>query len=370
MCSCDSGSIYELRSSVDRPISPGSAVIDYDNFKPPGFASIKNPAGNILDVDLVTTNPWANRWWLKFYFMFKHHAGTCAYYGRPVISVFNNYGLQCYFQLVPVTGNQFSLTIVTGRKYSDGPDHVEPCAKRPMVEGVWYEIIVGVTHAMGDGWWEIWIDGADNVSLSDFVECSVKIPCVGFCRSGGSTWFSGSGDPRDRCCVCGCQSCFGQCYCQGSRCELPPYLCPNFPIEGCAKTVCPCHNDDDACYPRRQTQHGAGIFANRLLFGNEEGGAEGFDYWYDDIIFNDQAPYKHDNHAVIDPVISRPRFGSRLSLLRVDGAGDVADFVPIGSPNNWENIEELPVSIADYNKSGTLNAKDLYNIEPATGVLG
>lgn len=376
MCSCDSGSVYEIRSSANNIVLPGDAVLDYTNFKPPGLASIKNPAGSVLDIDLVQTNPWANRWWIKFYFMFKHYAGERTYYGRPVLSVYNNYGLQCYFQLIPVATDQYSLTIVTGRKYGDGPDHIEVCRNKPMVEGVWYEIIVGVTHSIGDGWWEIWIDGVDNVFPSVGVECGLF----------------GIGDPRSRCCICGIQGCVAAtpliiidgailawqclaCCCCGTRCEYPLYLCRFYHITnqvfwpGCSRGDCPCDNTQDACYPRRQTQFGASNFANRLLFGNEEGGSAAFDYWFDDIIFNDQAPYKHDNHAVADTKVTRPPFGSRLTLLKIDAIGDVADFVPIGSPNNWENVDELPVSLDDYNKSGTLNAKDLYNIEPAADAL-
>lgn len=374
MCSCDSGSIYELRSVANNPITPGTAVADYSNFKEPGLASIKNPAGNNLSVSLVPSNPWARRWWLKFYFMFKHYAGDRTDHSRPVISVWNNYGLQTYFRLVPAEGqDEYSLTIVTARKYSDEPDRIEPCKGHPMVENVWYEVIVSVTHSVGDGYWEIWIDGVDNVYPSSNVECGVL----------------NVGDPRDRCCICGDQSCdepqillpgtlllfCPTCCCCGLVCEMPAFPCRGqgpenvYTFNGCSLGQCPCHNENDACYPRRQTQHGADNFVNKLIFGTEEANLDGFDYWFDDIIFNDEAPYKHDNHAVADRATSRMPFGSRLSLLRLDGAGDASEFGTTGSATNFENVDELPISTADYNSSGTLNAKDLYTLESVSETL-
>lgn len=400
MCSCDSGSVYEMRSSGNRTVDPGGAIIDYVNFNPPGIASIKNPAGSTLDVDLVASNSWANRWWLKFYFMFKHYAGSRTYYARPVISVLNNYGLQCFFQLIPVGSNAFSLAIITGRKYSDGPDIIEspftgPCPPIglpiPMFEGVWYEIIVSVKHSVGDGEWQVFVDGTSNGHHCPRT-CICSCPDLIF---GGETFFEPfpcefpfSGEARPLyCCYWGhcsglgmpdipinsirwisCSSTVGRLAPRTFCCEWPNYQHLTGPLD-CHRPDCPCHNENDACYPRRQTRFGADNFAARLLFGNDEGGANAFDYWFDDIIFNDTAPYKHDNHAVPDGAVAQPTFGSRLTLLRVDAAGDAADFVPVGLPNNWENVDELPVSIADYNQSGALNAKDLYNLESASEVL-
>lgn len=52
----------------------------------------------------------------------------------------------------------------------------------------------------------------------------------------------------------------------------------------------------------------------------------------------------------------------RVVTLVSDKAGSTTAFQPTGSPNNFDNINELPVSAADYNSSSTVGARDLYGL--------
>jgi hypothetical protein len=55
-----------------------------------------------------------------------------------------------------------------------------------------------------------------------------------------------------------------------------------------------------------------------------------------------------------------------------NGAGSSTQFTPTGAPNNWENVNELPVSATDYNSSSTVGHRDLYAMEDlaaGTGVV-
>jgi len=50
----------------------------------------------------------------------------------------------------------------------------------------------------------------------------------------------------------------------------------------------------------------------------------------------------------------------RVQTLRPNGAGSKAELSPMGSANNWENVDELPITSADYNYSSTAGQQDLY----------
>lgn len=54
------------------------------------------------------------------------------------------------------------------------------------------------------------------------------------------------------------------------------------------------------------------------------------------------------------------------------GAGANTQLTPVGSANNWENVDELPYSTADYNASDTVGHKDTYamgNLAASTGTV-
>jgi hypothetical protein len=53
----------------------------------------------------------------------------------------------------------------------------------------------------------------------------------------------------------------------------------------------------------------------------------------------------------------------RVQLIKPNGAGSQTDLTPVGVANNWDNVNELPFSSADYNASATVGARDLYAME-------
>lgn len=57
----------------------------------------------------------------------------------------------------------------------------------------------------------------------------------------------------------------------------------------------------------------------------------------------------------------------RVQTLAPSAAGSSTQLTPVGSANNWDNVEEMPFSVADYNYSTTPGARDLYAM---TDVLG
>lgn len=61
-----------------------------------------------------------------------------------------------------------------------------------------------------------------------------------------------------------------------------------------------------------------------------------------------------------------------VQTLLPTGAGASTGLTPIGSPNNWENVDEVPFSMADYNASNVVGAHDSYamgNVDAATGTI-
>lgn len=57
----------------------------------------------------------------------------------------------------------------------------------------------------------------------------------------------------------------------------------------------------------------------------------------------------------------------QIQTLLPSGAGSQADLATVGSPANWENVDEVPPSLADYNYSGTPGARDLYALPDVIG---
>lgn len=58
-------------------------------------------------------------------------------------------------------------------------------------------------------------------------------------------------------------------------------------------------------------------------------------------------------------------FGNtKIEAVFPEGAGDVTGFTPVGSANNWQNVDERAHnSDTDYNYSATLNASDLFAMQ-------
>lgn len=59
-----------------------------------------------------------------------------------------------------------------------------------------------------------------------------------------------------------------------------------------------------------------------------------------------------------------------VQALVPNGAGANTGMTPVGSANNWENVDELPYSTADYNASDVVGTKDTYamsNLAASTG---
>lgn len=59
-----------------------------------------------------------------------------------------------------------------------------------------------------------------------------------------------------------------------------------------------------------------------------------------------------------------------VQTLLPSGEGEHSDFTPIGSPNNWENVDDVPPSTTDYNASSTVGAKDSYELSNLVGSVG
>lgn len=53
----------------------------------------------------------------------------------------------------------------------------------------------------------------------------------------------------------------------------------------------------------------------------------------------------------------------RVKSLKVNGAGASTGLTPVGSANNWENVDEFPPSGTDYNSSSVSGTKDTYTTE-------
>lgn len=50
----------------------------------------------------------------------------------------------------------------------------------------------------------------------------------------------------------------------------------------------------------------------------------------------------------------------RIQTLAPSGPGSVSNLTPVGSVNNWQNVDEIPWSANDYNISTSAGAQDLY----------
>jgi len=243
----------------------------------------------------------------------------------------------------------------------------------------WYEVLLYVQHAM-NGDWGIWINGTDNVN----------------CMPPAGNRFNCAGGPKTRCNVCINTYCWDyaqdivyddfpwtyhyvpkSCCCPPDggymyNCEYPAFRNPDVPgCAVCSSTDPNLHCDDlhDRCYPRHQTQQGTEPYAEILFFGTSEGEADGYDYWYDDIMFNDTCPYSHTDPTVTDNATGPVSFGGRLTILRPDAPGDKSEFTPHSAAEHWQNVDEIPPSHTDYNSSSVAGAKELYNIESATGKI-
>ena len=63
---------------------------------------------------------------------------------------------------------------------------------------------------------------------------------------------------------------------------------------------------------------------------------------------------------------------SRIQTLVPNGAGSSTQWLPTGSANNWDNVDELPYSAVEYNASATSGNRDLYaltNLLTATSAV-
>lgn len=55
---------------------------------------------------------------------------------------------------------------------------------------------------------------------------------------------------------------------------------------------------------------------------------------------------------------------TQIDFLRPVSNGDANDYIPVGSLNNFENVDEVPPSVVDYNKSNTPGDIELYTFDP------
>ncbi len=53
----------------------------------------------------------------------------------------------------------------------------------------------------------------------------------------------------------------------------------------------------------------------------------------------------------------------RVQTVKPNGAGSSTQLTPVGSGSNWQNVDEIPASAADYNYSTTPGHRDLYTME-------
>lgn len=59
-----------------------------------------------------------------------------------------------------------------------------------------------------------------------------------------------------------------------------------------------------------------------------------------------------------------------VQTLVPNGAGASTGLTPVGSPNNWENVDEIPYSTADYNASNVPGTRDTYSMSNLAGSTG
>lgn len=80
--------------------------------------------------------------------------------------------------------------------------------------------------------------------------------------------------------------------------------------------------------------------------------------YYDDLVVNDTAGAVNNSWPGI----------VHLAMIVPDSAGDVTQLTPTGSVNNWDNVDEIPPSTAEYNASSTVDQYDLYGMTSPAGL--
>jgi hypothetical protein len=60
----------------------------------------------------------------------------------------------------------------------------------------------------------------------------------------------------------------------------------------------------------------------------------------------------------------------RVQTIVPTGAGTYTDLTPTGVANNWDNVNELPASVTDYNSSSTIGHKDSYVMSDVLATTG
>jgi hypothetical protein len=60
----------------------------------------------------------------------------------------------------------------------------------------------------------------------------------------------------------------------------------------------------------------------------------------------------------------------RIQTLTPVAAGNYTQFTPTGSANNWDTVNELPYSTADYSSASTVGQKDSYTMSDVLGTTG
>ena len=87
-------------------------------------------------------------------------------------------------------------------------------------------------------------------------------------------------------------------------------------------------------------------------------------FWDDMYILNDLGPAPYN----------APLGDCRVQTLVPTGAGSTTQLTPVGSASNWDNVDEFPPSMTDYNFSSTPGQRDLYTMSDlvlgTTTILG
>ncbi|KPJ63688.1 hypothetical protein AMK68_03330 [candidate division KD3-62 bacterium DG_56] len=101
------------------------------------------------------------------------------------------------------------------------------------------------------------------------------------------------------------------------------------------------------------TQPAGDTTFDNLYFMSWRTGSQYWTGWIDDVILNDLAGGVND---------SWPN-GARIVYLPASGVGNSSQWTPLSLPQNWQEVDEVPVSQADYVHTNAQPRLDLYNLQ-------
>lgn len=316
-CDLESFDEFQYKVGIGTISALGSTGFDSSVYKH-GRSSLKVPPFSSFLFD-IGEDIGTQQWYLKMWFRADADGVILTAYG---------FGDS---EIAKFTIESSSIITWVGRSIlTDGL--IDPISTGITLEyGVWYELQISVLHDLGFGVIEIFANG-NGVSLN---------------RENNRTKKSDS------------EFCW---LCSGGMIQSLTDLSITL---GCPPDECACHLYNDPCWDRMQTAVGPGDqwFARSIKFGS--GVSNTGTMWFDNVFINNMVadPDDPDN-------ISHIPSGRMLTVLKPNGAGTFAQFTPDGGNPNWQNVDEVPVTVTDKNIAAAAGLIDSYNIENATVLIG